>query len=57
DFDNACNVKQNYRVTEHNAYPTAEADRYMNQIGYSRFGSRKGRELASAGWCEFRVDG
>ncbi|OAX35903.1 hypothetical protein K503DRAFT_773011 [Rhizopogon vinicolor AM-OR11-026] len=65
---NASNVKQDYRVTKRNAYPTPETDRYRNQIGYSRFGSMKCRELASAvflapadlvqwGRCGFCVDG
>ncbi|OAX35505.1 hypothetical protein K503DRAFT_773414 [Rhizopogon vinicolor AM-OR11-026] len=49
-----------YQITKRNAYPTAEADRYRNHIGYSRCGSRKCRgagECVHWGWCGFRVDG
>jgi len=55
-------------MAKRNAYPTAEADRYRNQVEYSRFVGRKVQELACAsflaladlvqwGWCRFRVDG
>jgi len=35
-------------MTKYNAYPSAEADRYRNQVGYSRFSSGKDRELTNA---------